>query len=268
MAIELDEATVAAFRTDGVVPVRGVFKEWIEPLRSGVGYNIENPGPFGRSYMGDGGGGRFLSDYCNWQRIPEYRDFIFNSPVAVLAAQLMGSREVRLFHEHVLVKEPQAGVATPWHQDAPYYCVQGPKTVSFWVPLDEVPRERTLEFIAGSHKGDRLFQPQYFNGKALNEGDGLDTLPDIDADRTAFDIRGWALSPGDAIAFDYRTVHGAPVNNSPSTQRRAFSLRLVGDDARFVRLPGKATSPPFPDLALKTGDRLDVPEFPVLLDAS
>ena len=264
MATLIDNQTIADFRGDGVAVVRGAFDDWVETLRAGVKFNLEHPGPSGRNYTGDNGGGRFLSDYCNWQRIPEYRDFIFNSPAADIGAQLMDSQTVRLFHEHVLVKEAKAGVATPWHQDGPYYCVAGPKTVSLWIPLDDVPRERTLEFVAGSHRAGQLFQPQYFNGKAINQGDGLDAVPDINANREAYDIRGWALAPGDAVAFDYRTIHGAPVNDSPSAQRRAFSLRLLGDTATFVRREGMATSPPFPNVTLQHGDALDVPEFPLL----
>lgn len=267
MADRVDTQTISDFHEHGVAVLRGVFKDWVDTLRAGVDFNISNPGPYGRSYTGDGGGGRFLSDYCNWQRIPHYRDFIFNSPAADIGRALMGSNPVRLFHEHVLVKEAKAGVPTPWHQDAPYYCVQGPKTVSLWIPLDDVPRERTLEFIAGSHKSGRVFQPQFFNGNPLNEEDGLESVPDINSDRAAFDIRGWALSPGDAVAFDYRTIHGAPVNNSPSAQRRAFSLRLVGDGAKFVRREGQKTSPPFPDVQLKNGDDLAGDEFPILRES-
>ncbi len=268
MNMTLDDSTIAEFHAQGVTVIRGAFREWIEPLRAGVKFNIENPGPSGRSYTGDAGGGRFLSDYCNWQRIPEYRDFVFHSPAAGIAARLMDSRTVRLFHEHVLVKEAKAGVATPWHQDAPYYCVQGPKTVSLWVPLDDVPRERTLEFVSGSHVSGKTFQPQFFNGKPINEGDGLEAIPDINANRDAYDILGWALAPGDAVAFDFRTIHGAPVNDSASAQRRAFSLRLVGDGATFVRREGMATSPPFPEVTLQHGDDLDAaPEFPLVLTA-
>ncbi|MGI9503340.1 MAG: phytanoyl-CoA dioxygenase family protein, partial [Geminicoccaceae bacterium] len=65
---------------------------------------------------------------------------------------------------------------------------------------------------------------------------------------------GWAVSPGDAIAFDYRTIHGAPANTSAKRQRRAFSLRLLGDNARFVRRDGIATSPPFTQVTLQSGD--------------
>jgi ectoine hydroxylase-related dioxygenase (phytanoyl-CoA dioxygenase family) len=260
----IDSQTIDDFHTDGAAVLRGVFRNWVETLRKSVDFNMAEPSADGKIYVGDNGGGRFLSDYCNWQRIPEYRDFIFKSPAAEIAAELMQCETVQLFHEHVLVKEAQAGVPTPWHQDQPYYCVEGPKTVSLWIPLDEVPRERSLEFVAGSHRQGKLYRPQRFNGQPLNDNDGLDAIPNIDGHRGDYDIKGWALSPGDAVAFDYRTVHGAPANTSASAQRRAFSLRLVGDEARFVRRDGIVTSPPFTDIKLEDGAALEGPEFPVL----
>ncbi|MGB1830278.1 MAG: phytanoyl-CoA dioxygenase family protein, partial [Paracoccaceae bacterium] len=168
-------------------------------------------------------------------------------------------------HEHVLVKEAQTGVPTPWHQDAPYYCVDGPKTISLWIPLDEVPRETTLEFLAGSHKWGKYYRPQRFDGSALNEHDTLEDIPDINADRGSYNIEGWAVGPGDAIAFDFRTIHGAPANTSQSSQRRAFSLRLLGDGIRFARREGIVTSPPFKQVTLQDGDQLVGDEFPMLI---
>jgi ectoine hydroxylase-related dioxygenase (phytanoyl-CoA dioxygenase family) len=260
----VDEETVRLFRTEGVTVIRNVFADWVETLRRGVDENIADPDPTRRIYKGDTGGGDFFVDYCNWRRIPGYRDFIFDSPAADIAATLLNSRTIRLFHEHVLVKFADSGVVTPWHHDLPYYCVEGPKTVSLWIPLDEVPRERTLEFVPGSHLWGKAFRPKLFSGKALNEDDGLEELPDIDADREGFRVTGWALTPGDAVAFDYRTIHGAPANRSLTEQRRAFSLRLVGDGARFRRREGIKTSPPFADVKLADGAPLDGEDFPVL----
>ena len=225
---------------------------------------MENPNPTARIYRGDEGGGRFFVDYCSWQRITQYEDFIFNSNVAEIASELMESERVQLFHEHILVKEAQAGVPTPWHHDMPYYCVDGPKTVSLWLPLDIVPRERTLEFVSGSHLWGKSYRPQRFNGQPLNENDGLEEIPNIDDNRDDYDIVGWDLKPGDAVAFDYRTLHGAPANNHPSSQRRAFSLRLVGDGIRFARRDNIVTSPPFEQITLNDGDPLVADEFPVL----
>ena len=259
----LPEDTVSDFKNNGVTVLRKCFSEWTEVLKKGIEYNMAHPAPNVRDYKSEDGG-RFFVDYCNWNRIDEYRDFIFNSPAASIAAQLMGSQSVRLFHEHVLVKTANTGIPTPWHQDLPYYCVNATQTVSLWIPLDEVPRERTLEFIAGSHLWGKLYKPHRFDGTALNENDGLEELPDVDKFRHKYDIVGWDLSPGDAVAFDYRIIHGAPANTSRTNNRRAFSLRLVGDDATFARREGITTSPPFENLTLEDGDLLDAPEFPLI----
>jgi len=261
------ESEKQEFRKNGVTILRGVFSDWVQTLQDGVAENMRDPDPNARIYKGDKGGGRFFVDYCNWARIPEYKDFIFNSPAAQIGAELMDSEQVQLFHEHVLVKEAQAGVPTPWHQDAPYYCVDGPKTVSLWIPLDDVPRETALEFVPGSHKWGKYYRPQRFDGTALNADDGLEEIPDINGNREDFDIVGWAMEPGDVVAFDYRTIHGAPANTSASNQRRAFSLRLVGDDIRFVRREGIVTSPPFPQVSLENDAPLIAEEFPVLIGA-
>ena len=264
----VDVKSLNAFKTDGVAILRNIISDWVETLRAGIAWNLAHPGPSRRSYQGDCGDGEFHSDYCYWQSVSEYKEFIFNSSIGQIAAELMESESVRLFHEHILIKEVKADVATPWHQDQPYYCVEGPKTVSFWIPLDHVSRDRTLEFIAGSHLSGNLYQPQFFNGKPLNEGDQMTPVPAVAANRNKFDIRGWSIEPGDVIAFDFRTVHGAPPNTSRTDQRRAFSLRLVGDNARFVRHEGRVTSPPFPDVILKHGAPLEGKDFPLLYQTS
>lgn len=265
MSSLVDPQSVRQFQAEGATVLRGLFSDWVDVLRDGVAANMADPNPNARVYRDDQGGGRFFVDYCSWQRIGQYRDFIFHSCVAEVGGALMNSRRVQLFHEHVLVKEAQTGIPTPWHQDMPYYCVEGPMTVSLWLPLDEVPRKRSLEFVAGSHRWGKHYRPQRFNGQPLNAADGLEEIPDIDGARDQYNIIGWALSPGDALAFDYRTVHGAPANNSPSAQRRAFSLRLLGDGARFAKRENLVTSPPFDHLELQHGDPLIAEDFPVLI---
>ncbi|MDG1858158.1 MAG: hypothetical protein P8I94_03580, partial [Emcibacteraceae bacterium] len=68
--------------------------------------------------------------------------------------------------------------------------------------------------------------------------------------------------PGDVVAFNYKTLHGARGNNLPE-RRRAFSLRFIGDDARYITRPGK-TSPPFPGHNMKDGERLREDWFPTV----
>jgi ectoine hydroxylase-related dioxygenase (phytanoyl-CoA dioxygenase family) len=258
----MNQADIERFQSDGVIVLRGVFKQWVEPLRAGIERNMADPGPFERTYNPTDGSAPFFQDYCNWQRIAEFRAFVFESPAAAIAAKLMRSRSTRFFHDHVLVKHPGTSIVTPWHHDQPYYCVEGRQSVSFWTPLDFVQRDVAMECVAGSHLWGKGFRPTRFDGTPLYANDGFEQIPDIDARRAEFDIVGWNMEPGDAIAFSFRTVHGAPANRS-AHPRRVFSSRWVGDDAVFVDRGG-STSPPFPGLTLKDGAPLDVPEFPLV----
>ena len=51
-------------------------------------------------------------------------------------------------------------------------------------------------------------------------------MPDIDDSN--LDILEWDMQPGDAVLFDFRTVHDAR-GNFQGIGRRAFSMRWVGD---------------------------------------
>lgn len=258
----LGRETIEAFARDGAVFIPGLLREHVASLAEAVEANMAAPSAFQRSYQPADGTAQFFQDYCNWQRIAGYRHAIFESRMAEAAVALMGSRTARLFHEHVLVKEPGNSMKTPWHQDQPYYLVEGRQSVSFWVPLDPVPREIGVEYVAGSHRWGRDFRPQRFDGSALYQGDTSEAVPDMETRRDEFTVLGWAMQPGDAVAFDFRTLHGAPANTT-TNRRRAVSFRWVGDDARFAKRKGR-TSPPFPHLEFDDGAPFEGPDFPVV----
>ena len=168
----------------------------------------------------------------------------------------------------MLVKEPGTKQRTPWHQDQPYYNVDGHQNASMWFPVDPVPRSATLEFIAGSHLGP-WFMPRTFldeQAKWFPEG-SLAEMPDFAADPEQWPVIGWELEPGDAVFFNMVTVHGSAGVDGPH-RRRVLSVRFLGDD--MVHAPRRwTTSPPFPGLTdeLATGAPLDHPLFPVLWTA-
>ncbi|GGH23549.1 Ectoine hydroxylase-related dioxygenase, phytanoyl-CoA dioxygenase (PhyH) family [Cribrihabitans marinus] len=258
----ISETDIETFRRDGVVLVRGLFADHVETLRAGVAANMAAPGPYASNNEKAGQTGLFFDDYCNWTRIPEFCDVIETSPAAEVAADLMGSRIVQMFHDHVLVKEPGTSMPTPWHQDGPYYFVEGRQTVSFWSPLDPV-REASLRCVAGSHRWEREVLPTRWVSEEGFFADEGQYIPVPDPEAEGMRIVEFEMEPGDAVAFDFRTLHGAR-GNSSDRRRRAFSLRLVGDDARYVERPGP-TSPPFPGHDMVPGQRLREDWFPVLL---
>jgi ectoine hydroxylase-related dioxygenase (phytanoyl-CoA dioxygenase family) len=170
---------------------------------------------------------------------------------------------VQMFHDHILIKEPGTSKPTPWHQDAPYYFVNGIQNVSFWSPLDSVTTA-SLRCVAGSHKWPKPVLPTRWLAEDSFYPNKDDYMPVPDPDAEAMKICEWEMEPGDAVAFNFGILHGARGNESAS-RRRAFSLRLVGDDARYVERPGR-TSPPFPGHDMQAGQQLREDWFPVLFE--
>ncbi len=252
---------IDTYQKDGVVLVRGLFRDHIDELRSGIEHNMAEPGPYAAENLKEGERGRFFDDYCNWTRIPEFENTIRTSPAAAVAADLMGSNQVQVFHDHVLVKEPGTTKPTPWHQDGPYYFVEGRQTVSFWSPMDPVD-DATLRCVAGSHVWDKPVLPTRWLAGSNFYPDDDAYMPVPDPDKEGMDIREWSMEPGDAVAFNFGILHGAR-GNKMQVRRRAFSIRLLGDDARYVERTGP-TSPPFPGHDMKPGQSLREDWFPVI----
>ncbi len=258
------DGDVIRYRRDGATVLRRVFdREWIDLLAQGVERNLAEPSPLARFYTAEGAPGHFFGDYCSWPRNPEYRALAFDSPAPGIAARVMGTRKVNLFHEHVLVKEPGTKDKTPWHHDQPYWTVDGEMVCSLWIPLDPVPRSIAVEFIAGSHLWGAWYTPKRFHDGADHPTNEGNPVPDIEGNRDRYEILRWDIEPGDCIVFHALTLHGAPGNPSPSRRRRAVAFRYTGDDARFARRDG-LMSPPFDEVTLKPGDPMDCETFPVV----
>jgi len=262
----IDARTVEEFRTHGVTIARGLFTpDEVALVERGIERNLADPGPMFKVASRPDDPGQFVEDFCNWQRIDEFRRIAFDSRAADVAGALMGSRIVRLYHDHMLVKEPATQQDTPWHQDQPYYDVDGFSNCSMWMPVDPVPAESTLEFIAGSHRRGWLMPRSFMDAQAKWFPEGsLGEIPDIEAHRERYDIRCWAMDPGDAVFFHMLTLHHS-YGVRGARRRRAFSLRFLGDD--MVHAPRRWTcSPDFArhDLNIPAGAPLDDPLFPIL----
>lgn len=149
-----------------------------------------------------------------------------------IARALIRSERLWLFGEQLFWKKSQHVPRTPWHQDAPYYKVDGSQSAVLWIALNDLPREACLETIRGSHRGP------IYNGSAFMPGDDTEPiylegdfprLPDVEKDRDSWDIAGWEVKRGDVVVFHIRCMHGgAPT--WPGVERRSISFRFLGDD--------------------------------------
>lgn len=201
--------------------------------------------------------------------MPQYRQLVFDSSLAVLAQRLMGSRSVLLHRDHLLVKEPGTRQRTAWRQNQPYYNIEGRQSISMWIPVDPVSRPATLEFVAGSHKGPWLMPRSFLSIEVRWFAEGsLQGLPDIEAAGARHPILGWEIEVGDFVCFHMLTLHAAGGVES-TRRRRVFSLRFLGDD--ITHAPRHwVTSPPFDGLerAVPAGAPMDNPLFPLLIGGS
>jgi hypothetical protein len=254
----------AAYRRDGVAVLRGVLTPAeVDVARVAVDEVLDRPGPLAIIASGPDDPGRFVEDFRRAGDVPAIAGLARHSAAPRAAAELMGARCTRFFHDHVLVKEPGTRAPTPWHQDLPYYGVDGDQVVSLWIPLDPVPAASALRVAAGSHRRGWMLPRTFGSGEAKWFPEGsMPEVPDIDAAPDAHGVVTWDLQPGDAIAFHGLSLHAAA---GTVTRRRVLSLRYVGDDARWAGRPWR-TSPPFPELTgvLADGDPLDHPLFPVV----
>lgn len=263
----LSDELIADYRRDGAICIRQLLTpEELALLRAGIEANLAQPSPRAKVASRPDDPGRFFEDFCNWQDVPQFKRFIFESPLALAAQRLMGSTAVRLYHDHLLVKEPGTRQRTPWHQDQPYYNIEGRQNVSMWIAVDPVSRPATLEFVAGSHRGPWLMPRTFMDSQARWFPEGsLADLPDIDAARDHHPIIGWAVEPGDLVCFHMLTLHAAGGVDG-THRRRVFSVRFLGDDITHAPRAW-ATSPEFPGLAeqLPAGAAMEHALFPKLL---
>lgn len=265
----------AAYLRDGAAVIRNaVSSEWIERLRIAVEQVIARPSESAVEYTATEKSGRYVGDFFVWMRDPTFADFMVRSPLPALARAVMGSQRVRLFYDQLLVKEPQTAEETPWHQDLPYWPVQGEDILSIWVALDPVTIDTgAVQYARGSHLENFLYAPRAFSQDSgfaqLYAGMNLPECPSEDAIRARYEVIAFETQPGDVIVHHPLVLHYSAGNRSTDIRRRAIAVRYLGDDAAWDARPGTFVEKKTISDALlapldyRQGDRLGGPNFPL-----
>jgi ectoine hydroxylase-related dioxygenase (phytanoyl-CoA dioxygenase family) len=264
---------VDTYHRDGVVPLRGMFdKDWIELLNKGLDVNCKSPTERSRTWDKDDLGHTMFYDTLAWRKIEEYKKFIFNSPAALICGQLMKSTTINFFFDAVFVRSPGTKFETPWHQDEPYWSIEGYDACTLWMPLVPVKQKNCLSFVPGSHLFKSIFNQKNFGELTGNPKDQVDfskvadeKFPDINADPKRFGVVSWEMQPGDCIAFNGRTMHGGSGKLDNESNLRVFTTKWLGDDAR-IKFRNYGMDPDFSSVmikkGLKSGDRPDTDMYP------
>ena len=82
---------IRTFQEQGVICLRGVFGEWVEKLKKGIATNQANPSKFSEWLKSEDSQTFYFSDSFNWSIIPEFKEFVLESPAAEIAGKLMES---------------------------------------------------------------------------------------------------------------------------------------------------------------------------------
>lgn len=267
MSMALSARDLARYEEDGALVLRDVVSDdWLQQLAAAIERDIADPGPFFHGYATDEGG-VFHGNLRIWQNDTVFERFCRESVLPDLARQFLQTKRLNLLYDQLFVKESCTTNRTRWHNDQPYWPIRGWQVMSFWVALDATTAATgALEFIRGSHKWNRWFQPETFgvteNITAYERNPDYEDIPDIQADRDSYDIVSWDLAPGDVYVFHAMTVHGSPGNLSSDTRRRGYTVRYVGDDVTYDARPG--VSQPLLNSDLVNGQVLDSAQYPRL----
>ena len=259
---------VESFERDGAICLRGAFEpSWIETLARGIEKELAAPGEGFIEQQEAGQPGRFVTAYCAAQHIREFQDFVVDSRAAEIVARLMRSGTAGFLMDVLWVKEPGTAKPTAWHQDQPYFCIDGRQMCSIWLPVDPVPHDVSLRFLRGSHRWNRWFRPRLTSGKELytfrHDEKPWETIPDFDAEIDRHEVLTWELEPGDCLVFHALTVHGSKGNLSSERRRRVMTTVWFGDDATYGARPSPSR-PHFEGHGLKFGEKMRSPYFPML----
>jgi len=271
----LTNKEIDTYHRDGVVPLRGMFdKDWIELLNKGLNVNYEYPTERSRIWDKDDAGHTMFYDTLAWKEIEEYKKFIFDSPAAQICGQLMKVKAVYYFFDAVFVRSAGTKFETPWHQDEPYWSIEGYDACTLWMPLVPVKQKNCLSFVPGSHLFKSVFNQKNFGELTGHPKDQVDfskvaneDFPDIDADPENFGVVNWELQPGDCIAFNGRTMHGGSGKLDNDTSLKVFTTKWMGDDAR-IKFRNYGMDPDFSSVmikkGLKSGDRPSTDMYPLV----
>ncbi len=166
-----------------------------------------------------------------WTKNETVKEFCWGQRLARLAAELLGVRGVRMYHDQALYKEPGGGV-TPWHADQYYWPMSNANSVTAWIPLQAVPQEMgPLAFARGSHK----FEP----GRELGISDESEERIGRSMKDQNYPLDDAPFDLGE-VSFHYGwTFHRAGPNVS-TKPRAVMTIIYMDEDMRLIQPNTKA----------------------------
>ena len=191
---------------------------------------------------------RFPQNRDLWRKNDTFKELLFDSAQAEVAASLLGVSGVRLFHDHAITKPTRESSTIPWHQDNAYWPIDR-AGLSLWTPVDDVDVDGgCLTILAGSHL-DGPEPPQDFLSQTSSWQEDDPRLTHIPVQR------------GETVILHGLTWHASYPNRS-KRDRLAYLTLWVPATSRY-QTDTADWHPTARFIDVEPGNRLDGEFFPL-----
>ena len=237
----LNDNEIKKFNEDGAIRLKGKFeKNWIKKLKVGISKAKANPSPRFTNHTKDQNLPSYLEDFWTWNLHEEFTDFVYNSPTAKIASELLKAKRINLVMDNWFFREAGSKSKPPFHHDISYFDFEGSMCV-LWLPLEPVNKQDGIAWIKGSHLWNKLFLRTRFNDghkvdgvAGVVNGKKYEITPNILKNKNNYEFLEWDLEVGDCVYFDIRTLHGALYETSPSSNINRFTLRMAKENSKII----------------------------------
>jgi ectoine hydroxylase-related dioxygenase (phytanoyl-CoA dioxygenase family) len=214
---------VADFQRDGHIYLSGLMpKNSLNPYRDAI---VEWADEFRRMQKPmeerDTYGKAFLQMMNLWEENAKIKEFVLAKRFGQIAADLLGVKQVRLYHDQALFKEAGGG-HTPWHQDQYYWPLSTPKTVTMWMPLVDITEEMGMLTFASGTQGVKL-PPMPISDESEA------TIASYVRDQGFPIVAQKTMQAGDATFHMGWTLHAAPGNHA-AVMREVMTVIFMDAD--------------------------------------
>ncbi|WP_443637217.1 phytanoyl-CoA dioxygenase family protein [Candidatus Njordibacter sp. Uisw_058] len=271
----LTQHEIDQFKVDGAVFLKGKFSsQWIEELTHGIDANMKHPSPrFARHTKDDDAPGYF-EDFWIWDCHQGFENFVFQSPAAKIAAELLSAKKINLVMDNWFFREAGSKSGAPFHHDISYFDFEGSMCV-LWLPLGSVKKHEGIAWIKGSHLWNKLFLRTRFKDGHQEDGEAGEVnsksyhlTPDILNNKQDYEFLAWDFELGDCVFFDMRTRHGSLNQVMPGKNVHRYTLRMAkeGSKVGYRGACAQAERTIMEANGYQNGDELSGKMFPTLYE--
>jgi ectoine hydroxylase-related dioxygenase (phytanoyl-CoA dioxygenase family) len=181
-----------------------------------------------------GSGSLRKTDNVHWSDFT-FRDLALDPVIGEIAAALLRTPIIRLWHDQLLFKPGLKPGTEPtpanvgWHQDYHYWqCAQAPSFVTAWVAFDDVDLSNgCMHVVKGSNHWGLVDVNNFFE-QDLQKQEATMTIP---AD-TTFEPVPLIMKAGQVSFHHAMSLHGSGPNNT-RRPRRSIAIHLMAGDTRY-----------------------------------